>query len=163
METTLIPTNETNLSQWFDKLVSSLVAMVRSDQLLIETKVADKDTMTFYNALRNEDNEKLTFLTKQNAIKSIIGKLLFDYMIEIKSSPARNVLKLAVDHTDSKILVWAEINDDDDDTERAIILTEAKVNANYYSKGLTISSIITEKSDNYPIPKHYKQILPVNA
>ena len=49
-------------------------------------------------------------------------------------------------------MVWAEITDDDEDTENALLLTEAKVNAAYPNKGIHVSTFIVEERYGYPVP-----------
>jgi len=86
-----------------------------------------------------------------------MGNLVHSYFLELmerKGVPNR----LALDISDSKILVWAEIENDDDSVECALILSAAKANANFSKYGVHISSTIVEKRDNLIIPKQYKEI-----
>ena len=61
--------------------------------------------------------------------------------------------------SDSKILVWAVVDDNDEKTEDALIIAEAKVNGKYYEKGFYLNSTIIEKSDNLSVPPHYQKII----
>ncbi|MFP4042533.1 MAG: hypothetical protein ACLFNL_06475 [Bacteroidales bacterium] len=83
--------------------------------------------------------------------------MLLDYLDELRKKKAIP-LRLAFDISKSKILVWAEINDDEEELEKRLILAEALVNSKYYPHGFSINSTIIEKSDNLPIPSHYKTI-----
>jgi hypothetical protein len=84
--------------------------------------------------------------------------IVFDYWAELREKKDR-FLKLGLAHADSKIFVWAEIEDDDESSEDLLLISEAKVNAKYFSKGFNIISTIVEKSDNIPLPKQYLNLL----
>ena len=58
--------------------------------------------------------------------------------------------------SNSKLLVWSEIEDNDEDMEDALLIAEAKVNGKYQKDGFYINSTIVEKSDNLSIPNHYQ-------
>ena len=151
-----------NQETWFDDLIAEINAQLKSDQLMLETKTASKEKEDFYSAVKTKNIEQLFEINKNSAHQYFITKILFEYIQEIMARGCKPI-KLAVDHTNSKVLVWAEIDDDDKLSERNLILAEAKVNANYYSKGFHVSSVIMEKSDHYPVPSHYKTIISANA
>ena len=56
------------------------------------------------------------------------------------------------------VLVWAEINDDDEQMEDKLILSEAKINAKYHLYGFDMESTIVETSDKLPVPNHYRSL-----
>lgn len=68
-------------------------------------------------------------------------------------------LKLALGLSESKILVWSEIKDDDEETEDALLLIEAKINGKYRPFGFYVNSTIIEESDRISIPPHYQTII----
>ena len=63
-------------------------------------------------------------------------------MKEIKDRDIKPI-KLAFDYSDSKVLVWAEI--DNESFEDQLILSQAKINAKFSSEGFCISTTIVEK------------------
>ncbi|MEJ0105202.1 MAG: hypothetical protein WDO19_22755 [Bacteroidota bacterium] len=87
-----------------------------------------------------------------------IANIINDYLKELKSYNS-NPLKLAMGLSDSKILVWSVIKDNDDDTEDALLLAEAKVNGKYHQHGFYLNSTIIEESDKLPTPPHYQSII----
>lgn len=151
-----------NQENWFENLIAEINAQLKSDQLMLETQTASKEKEAFYSAVKTQNIEQLFEINKNTAHQYFISKILYEYIEELKKRDCKP-LKLAVDHTNSKVLVWAEIEDEDEFAERNLILAEAKVNAKYYSKGFHVSSVIMEKSDNYPVPSHYKTIIAANA
>jgi hypothetical protein len=93
----------------------------------------------------------------QSSLAFFVQNLVHSYFLELmerKGVPNR----LALDISDSKILVWAEIGDDDESTERALILSAAKANADFSEYGVHISSTIVEERDKLVIPRQYKEI-----
>ena len=94
-------------------------------------------------------------------LKYILKNMLVDYFAEITKRKI-NTISIAFNYTNSGLLVWAVINDDDEKSEDNLLLSAAKINAKYNKYGFSVSSTILEKSDNYPIPEHYKTITPAN-
>lgn len=125
------------VNRWFDEFTSIL----RADQLIFG------------------DEKSLVHKTREASSIYFIKKIIKDYLFELKEHYKRLPLKLALGLSDSKILVWSEIKDDDEATEDALLLAEAKVNGEYYPYGFYLTSTIIEKSDNLDIPPHYHKIL----
>jgi hypothetical protein len=77
----------------------------------------------------------------------IISDLLANYFAGIKT---RNIeLKsLSFQLSDSKILVWSVVKDDDEATMDQLFLLEAEINAKYGEYGFHVSTTILEESDN---------------
>ncbi len=145
---------ETDLKKCFD----DLVATIRKDELLIETGIASKETRRIYELLFSADQDELNKNIRTGNSFYFIKKLVYDYIEEVKKR-GRNPEKLALQLSESRILVWAVINDNDEETEDALLLAEAKVNADYDEIGFHLSSTILEKSDNYPIPEQFSSVL----
>ncbi len=87
-----------------------------------------------------------------------ISNIIRDYLQELKNHDSKPI-KLAMGLSDSKILVWSVINDNDEQTEDTLLLAEAKVNGKYQSKGFYINSTILERSDSLETPPHYQSII----
>ena len=67
--------------------------------------------------------------------------------------------RLAFDLTNDKVLVWAEIDEDDISTEGNIVLAAAETNAKFYENtGICIESTIVENSDGLDVPRHYTEL-----
>jgi len=150
------PSNET-ISHWFDKLISD----VSVDRLMMETKTAPSVTEKFYLNAINEDHDATNNFLREQSTKYFVSQLLQDYFKELKSFNSFPQ-KLAFDLSDAKILVWAQIKDNDELTEDALILSEARANSKYNDHGFYISSTIIEESDHLPIPSHY-HVLQLNG
>jgi hypothetical protein len=68
--------------------------------------------------------------------------------------------KLGLSYADSKIFVWAETKEDDDEeTEDILLRIEAKITFKYFPKGFNLISTIVEKSDKLSLPNHYQNLL----
>ena len=66
--------------------------------------------------------------------------------------------KIAFDLSRSKILVWAEVGDDDENTINQLILAEAKTNADCYNNDFKIATTVVEQGENVEVPPHYKSV-----
>ncbi|QEC42531.1 hypothetical protein [Pseudobacter ginsenosidimutans] len=146
--------DEIKRDRWFPDFISQLNA----DHFMLVTNAVSEDTKKFYDALFDEDEATMSKLVRQKSSMSFIKKLIYDYLGELKqrSTPARLALSLS----DSKILVWAEVENDDEAAEDALLLAEAKINADYSQYGFYVDSIILEKRDKISTPpSHFQTII----
>lgn len=153
MQKTPVSTSASQRDEWFDGIVSSL----RSDQLQLQADIADSKKKQQYEVLIEGNPLKTLAMGRELTSKYFIGNIIKDFFALI---PKENKLadRLALSYSNSKVLVWAVINDDDEKTEDDLLISEAKINAKYHEYGFNISVTIIEKSDNIPIPKHYQTI-----
>lgn len=140
--------------QWFANFIRQVKA---DDELIASTNVSPEKKHQLYNVLAGGLDD-LAYQVRVPATNNIIKMIVFDYWAELREKKDR-FLKLGLAHADSKIFVWAEIEDDDESSEDLLLISEAKVNAKYFSKGFNIISTIVEKSDNIPLPKQYLNLL----
>ena len=138
-----------SLEAWFDDFVGTL----RTHQLQLETKVAPKEIQELYEPFFTGNFNHFFKQSKERAQEFFVKRIIMDYLKLLdKDFP----LKLAFDHNDSEVLVWAEIEDNREDIEKNLILAEAKINANYHEYGFDMNTTIVEKSDAHDVPNHYK-------
>jgi len=135
--------------QWFDELVATL----RTHQMMIETQIADQDTKKVYDTLMGCNALDVAHLSRDLSQRQIIGSILWDYLKTIKDNKPQ---KLAFDYNDSEVLVWAQIDENDEHLEKQLYLAEALVNAKYHQYGFDMTSMIVENCDGITIPNHYK-------
>ena len=108
--------------------------------------------------IRRKVNVDLTKVKDQKEDHANIECLIVDFLVEMKENSI-SPLALAFNLSNTKISVWAIIEDNDEETEDKIILSEAKVNAKHRNEGFYLDTMILEKSDNYPIPSHYQKVV----
>lgn len=133
---------------WFE----DMVALLRSHQLMLDTDTADPEIRKFYESLFSGNIELLLTQNREMAQQHFVKKMVVEYLTHIKEI---HPLRLAIDYNDSEVLIWAEVNDDDSETEKALLIAEAKVNAQYHQYGFYMESTIVEKSDRLSVPNHY--------
>ncbi len=138
------------MSEWF----STLIATIRTDQLMLETNVANQDKVKMYNTFINGSEADMFQLGRMTTSTYFIKELLNTYLKEVITSGAK-LNKLAFVLSDSKILAWAVVNDDDDESIDKLLISEAKTNAIGYKYGFHISTTVVENCDNLNVPKHY--------
>lgn len=147
-----------NKSHIINNFFEAVVDNIKTDHLLISEDIATAETKSFYNDIIFGDEVDVVSKVRETSSMFFIKGILKDYVTEIRNYN-KLPLKLALGLSDSKIMVWCEINDGDDNTEDALLLAEAKVNAKYYKHGFYLNSTIIEKSDNLEIPPHYHKIV----
>ena len=145
--------SQADLDHWFETFIDDL----KTDHMLLSSGVASEEKKILYKAIVNRDAIELARTSRQMSTIIFIKALVQDYLNELKSQN-NFPLKLALGLSDSKILVWSEIEDDNEQMEDALLIAEAKVNGKYHNKGFYINSTIIEKSDNLSMPPHYQKI-----
>lgn len=146
--------DEGAINTWFERVIDD----IRADHFMYTTGAVTPEKKLFYDDVILGTGEKAFADIREASSKYFISSILRDYLQELLSRN-RKPLKLAMALSDSKILVWAIIKDDDELTEDALLLSEAKVNGKYYDKGFYLNSTIVEKSDNLSTPPHYQTII----
>lgn len=147
------------IDDWFD----TLIKQIQTDHYLLKENIASDETKEFYNSFFLGSDIELNANTRKLSSIWFIRNIIIDYLDEIRLSEHLPV-KLALGLSDSKILVWSEIRDDDEAGEDILLLAEAKVNSKYHPHGFYINSTIVEESDKLPIPPHYQSIdLPITT
>ena len=139
---------------WFEEFMHHL----RSDYAILETNTASIEKQAIYNALANGDANDINMMSRAQSSMYFIQCLVVAYLDELKARHSRP-LKLSMDLSNAKVLVWAEIKDDDENAEDQLRLSEAKVNAQFAQYGFHLTSTIVEKSDQLSTPSHYQPIL----
>jgi hypothetical protein len=146
--------NTNNISSWFDNFVAS----IRADELLLETGLADEDKRSFWKAVIEDDMMEIGIRSREVGSKLIITKLLSNYITGINKRGI-DLCSLSLQLSNSSILVWAIVNDDDDNSMDQLFLQEAETNAMFSDHGFHISTTIMEKSDNYSVPNQFQPVL----
>lgn len=144
----------TMMDKWFSDMIDHL----KVDHFMLQANIASKEKTEFYQAFLRNDSDKIVSQMRKDSSQYFIKALVWDYLNELKSAN-KNPIKLALGISDSKILVWSEIKDNDEEMEDLLLITEAKVNGKYQDKGFYINSTIIEESDKLPIPPHYQTII----
>lgn len=157
MQTQTLDTG-TALNQWFDDLVSTL----RVHEVALERGVADEQTSEMYTMLMRGNSDEMALNGKRTAQKHFVTNIIVDYLkgsIEGTADVKVDFRKLAFSFNDSEVLVWAEIADDREDLEKALIMAEARINAKYHDFGFDMNTTVVEESDYLPVPSHYLSMI----
>lgn len=141
-------------NEWFENFINS----IEIDKMMIDAGVANPETEELYKHFVNRDIEKIAQLTMDTMHKRLTESIIINFVHELIYKRNKKPIKIAFDSSDSKVLVWAEIEDEDESTEDALLLTEAKLNHHIYDYNYHVSTTIVEKSDNLNIPNQYKEL-----
>ncbi|WP_460914577.1 hypothetical protein [Spirosoma areae] len=139
---------------WFDNFMNHL----RVDRMSLETNTATTEKQSFYQRMATANAADLALTSRTQSSQYFLGRLILDYVEELKQRLVEP-RQLAMDFSDASVLVWAEIDDDDEVMEDQLRLAQAKINAQYSQYGFYLSSTIVETSDCLAIPSHYQSIL----
>ncbi len=140
----------TKTNEWFGALIHQL----RTHELQLETGTAPEELSDFYEALINGEEIKVLNETRQGSTKFFVKKVVEMYIKELHSREV-NAQKLALYTSDERVLVWLQLEEDDEDSEKSAILAQSKVNSSFQEYGFHIESMIVEDADNLEVPKHY--------
>lgn len=145
--------NDTKLTEWLDQLSFDL----HIEKTKAETGTLDEKMKRFYTELMNGEMKMFAEVTQRIHTDYYKKKITLDFIKALSQTEA-HVLKLALDYNQTSILVWSEINDDDERSENALIMLQAKINADFIDSGFRVNATIVEKSDKFIIPSHYTEI-----
>jgi hypothetical protein len=147
----LAKTQEKQLSrsEWFDNLIATL----KTHELQLETNTATEEMKQFYTAIMGDNLDDMFKMQKAAAQKYFVGKIIVDFLKLLDKNIPQ---KLAFDFNDSEVLVWAEIENNNEAQEKLISRAESKINALFHPYGFDMETMIVESGDNVPIPNHYK-------
>ena len=157
MMKTTVPNASSTIHQdaddtWWENLISGMAHYLQTDQMLLDTGVAPKETKAFYDALRANDPIGITRPGKQAAYSVLTTHALRIFAMELgKARP----LELYVYHDAADLLLWAIINDDDEATHDAIIMAASEANVQMQAENFYIETMVVEKSDRIAVPNHY--------
>lgn len=149
MNTATQTSKETSAELWFDELIATL----RTHQLQLATDTASQGLKELYKILMNDNMDELFKVNKAHAQQYFVGQVILEYLRLLDNKLPK---KLAFDFNDSEVLVWAEIENNDEAQEKALARAESKINAKFHPYGFDMESLIVEASDNMQIPNHYK-------
>jgi len=141
------------IREWFDQAIQD----INVDRMMMETGTAPETKRQRYEDRMYGRLENVYLDSRKTSSIYFLENLLKDYLTFLKEFNAYP-LELALNLSDAKILVWANIKEDDEHAEDALLLSEAKANEKYSRQGFFISTTIVEDSDNLRTPPHYHKI-----
>jgi hypothetical protein len=143
---------------WFTDFIKQITDKIKSDKKSLELGEASPETISLYSNLSSGNPLGFASDARNSVSNAIIQEIIVSYFNLIGEKKIA-FTKLALDISTNKVLVWAEIEDNDEKSEMAIIRVESIINSIYSKKtGIDLDSIIVEKSDNLTVPSHYQEI-----
>ncbi len=144
--------NTVSIESWFNEAIAGL----KADELQLLCGVASNEKKATYDTLMRGNVDEMALLGKSHSDIHFYLSIMKKYVRTLMSKKGLGINKLAFSHTDSQVLVWAEVIEDKyDSTERALILSEAEANATFYPHGYAMSTTIVEDVDKLEVPSHY--------
>lgn len=148
---------ETDFNKQVLQLIDGAIESLHLDKSVFLLDAVSDETKNFYSNFMPGNENKLLQSLRVGSSGYFIQLGIKEYLKQVKSRKAHPT-KIAFSAGDAKILVWAEIKDDDSDTEDALIMSEAATNSELQQYGFSICSTIIEESDNLQVPPHYREV-----
>lgn len=139
------------------EFLSETIHQLKSHKLLLETETMNSDMKKFYDQVSNGDIENLLKANIEQYRKLVFLRLITDYFKKL--SPLENLVHLGININDTKLLVWAEIDENDEESENKLIDLQAHLNYLYKDSGVLVSTTIVENTDYLTMPPHYEELL----
>jgi hypothetical protein len=135
---------------WFENLIFGM----RADELSFHPLVDEENTKALYQHIIAVDDGTIFTNIRREATQVLVKNIILKFLHELTE---RNALPdtLAFSLTPTTILIWAEIDDDNEVLEDNILMAEAKTNLYANQFNLSIETLVVEKSDLLRIPDHY--------
>jgi len=143
---------DNSMDEFFDKTIHD----IKTDKILLKNKSANQERIDFYNAVKESKKDLIEWakigqnLLSQNDLREILV-----YYLGLLEEFRQEYLKLALILRGTKILVWAEIGEDDSNAEESLYIAEAKANAKFRLTNFRIDTTIVENCDKIDVPTHY--------
>lgn len=141
---------------WFINLIDKLKSRFSQQKNQVLNIPEEGSDIAFSHVVQD-----FSMAMHQNRIASqkfFTSQILSVYIDEIRSLTSMpDLIGLAIGH--NEILVWCQINDDDEEMENNLFLAEAKANAAQINSGISISTTIVERSEKIFMPSHYKTLI----
>jgi hypothetical protein len=134
---------------WFNDIVAKL----REHQVQLRDKTLSKDIELFYNTFLVGNQNEIASLNKKLSQQHFVYQIITKYVSLIGEIMPE---QLAFSFNDSEILVWAELKNDDWNSEKALIMSAAAINSEYHRLGYDITTTFVEERDGLDIPQHYQ-------
>ena len=140
-----------SVENWFD----NIVATIRTHELQLNTDTASPEIEQMYRVLMSNNIEQIARTNRLQSNIYFVTQMVIKYMSLLGEKKPN---KLAFAFNDSEVLVWAEIDTDDEEMEKRLFLVEAEVNAHFHQFGYDIVTTIVEVDDCQDVPNHYRAI-----
>jgi hypothetical protein len=138
--------------KWFHEFISG----IQADKFMLDADIASKQVMDTYDMLMRGNQDEIALASHNSSKIYFIKQLLLSYLKKVIGE--KLPVKMAFDMDNCEILVWAQIKDDDTETEDRLLMIEAEINGVYHSIGYDLTTTIVENRDNLNIPNHYIEL-----
>ncbi|HCN37608.1 MAG TPA: hypothetical protein DIS94_07860 [Bacteroidetes bacterium] len=145
-----------NENEFFDKLIHSL----KVDRDCLDKKILNTNTTkTYQNLIAENETDFIEILEKHTLKKekSELAKIILNFL-DLLSKKEVQLFKLGFDLSDSNILIWAILPNDNELNESNFISAVAKANAENESK-FYLDAVWVEEEDNLEMPNNFKSII----
>lgn len=134
---------------WFADMINT----IKVDHLTYQTDTMESGRKKMYGNLIDNNYIEMAKDARKFSSKIIIPHMLEAYFQCL--SKITNLNELAFELSDTKILVWAEINQNDEEAEDFLLLAEAKINGKFSKVGFRLLTTIVEDCDELEVPQNY--------
>jgi hypothetical protein len=146
--------NDVKITAWLESVMHDM----QVEKLKHESNVLDEKIKNLYSELASGELKTITSIMQSQANDYYRKNITIGFLDKVLNNSTIDLTKLGVNYSQNSVLIWAEINDNDTNSERELILLKAELNAKYSSLGYRTSITIVENSDNLSIPTNYQHL-----
>lgn len=138
---------------------SDMVTKLNVTEFLYNNKGLSDQEYRMWTAAINKNLEPMMLANRVATNVACANKAFEEFMLALRAEKDVKLRKLAVDISRSKLLVWAEVEDDDDSSMRSVLYADSVANLKMEDLGFSVSATVVEKSDCVPVPSHYVKVI----
>lgn len=145
--------SEDHIQEWFNKVAFEL----KIQRIKHDTNTLDDKVKQLYAELAVGEMKTYAEMSQKFSNDYYRKQLTLDFLQQLGETPG-NLKRLAINYSLTSVLIWAEIEEGDEEAEDNLILLKASLNAKFNKLGYKISCTIVEDTDRLPIPSKYREI-----
>lgn len=146
-----------SMNRWF----SGTIATLRMHQKQLNHGNAPAGMKEAYDEIieAGDDYAQMFALHEKIAKKRFFLEMLTEY-IESGISENEAIIKLAFSFENKNLLVWAEIEDDNEKVEFELFSLAGKINAEFFEYGFQVQTTVVEQYEKIELPKNFRSYKP---
>lgn len=141
-------------AQWFNQFIHE----IKADQLMYESDTLPGEVKETYDHLIKGNLLEALKGVKDTMTMEISRELVLSFLKDLLGKRKALPSKIAFHLAKAKVYAWIEIEDDNEEAEKAVFLSEAKANFDFSDYNLSLSTTVVESSDEMEVPAHYQSV-----
>lgn len=141
-------------------LFKSLVDSLEISKYLYENDMSPPKEKALIDAILEQNVNQQLSIIRGSTTEGCAALAYAEFIKEFGRRSKRPPEKLAVEMTGSKLLIWAEIKEGDEDLLDALLLADARTTTTMQEHSYATSIIVVDSEDHIDVPNHYQVVYP---